>query len=67
MSQELSEQEQIRRNSLQELQAMGIDPYPAETYEVNVTTSEILENFPKDEKSFQDISILQKPQGTYAR
>jgi len=63
MSQELSEQEQIRRNSLQELQAMGIDPYPAETYNVNVTTSEILENFPKDEKSFQDISIAGRIMG----
>ena len=29
---ELSEQEIIRRNSLNELRAMGIDPYPADVY-----------------------------------
>ncbi len=63
MSQELSEQEQIRRNSLQELKALGIDPYPADTYEVNVTASEILENFPKDENSFQEISIAGRIMG----
>ena len=32
---ELSEQEIIRRNSLNELRAMGIDPYPAAEYVTN--------------------------------
>ena len=63
MSQELSEQEQIRRNSLQELRKMGIDPYPAETYDVNVTTAEIHEKFPSDETLFQDISIAGRIMG----
>jgi len=63
MSQELSEQEQIRRNSLKELIAMGIDPYPADTYEINVSTSEIQEQFPADEKLFQDISIAGRIMG----
>jgi len=63
MSQELSEQEQIRRNSLQELTAMGIDPYPAETYETNVTVSKILEEYPNNEKLFQDISIAGRIMG----
>lgn len=63
MSQELSEQEQIRRNSLQELTALGIDPYPAETYETNVTASEILEDYPNNEKLFQDISIAGRIMG----
>lgn len=53
----LSEQEQIRRNSLQELEKLGIDPYPAETFEVNATTSEINKNFPKDNSLYQNISI----------
>jgi len=57
MSQELSEQEQIRRNSLQELSKMGINPYPSETYDINITTTDILEKFPKDESLFRDISI----------
>jgi len=54
---ELSEQEIIRRNSLQELISLGINPYPAEGYEVNVTIQEILENFPKDQTVYQDVSL----------
>ena len=37
MSRQLSEQEQIRRNSLNELIKLGVNPYPAEEYDVNVT------------------------------
>lgn len=57
MHNELSEQEKIRRESLEELKKLGIDPYPAEGYEVNVTTEEIHQNFPKDETAYQDVSI----------
>ena len=53
----LSEQEIIRRQSLEELRKLGIEPYPAEKFEVNVTAKEILENFPKDESLYQEISI----------
>jgi lysyl-tRNA synthetase, class II len=55
MAQLHSEQEQIRRNSLNELIKLGIDPYPADEYEVNVTAQEILDNYP--EKSFDQVSI----------
>ena len=54
---ELTEQEQIRRNSLNELKKLGINPYPAALYEVNVKSSEILEQYPQDNTLFQDISI----------
>jgi len=54
---ELSEQEIIRRNSLQELIDLGINPYPAEGFEVNVTIQEILDNFPNDSALYQDISL----------
>jgi lysyl-tRNA synthetase class 2 len=54
---ELSEQEIIRRNSLQELIQLGIDPYPAEGYEVNATVSEILEKFPSDPGLYQEVSL----------
>ena len=57
MSIELSEQEQIRRNSLQELLNLGIDPFPADTFEINSTTTEILEKYPTDNSLFQEISI----------
>ncbi|MCB2220249.1 MAG: lysine--tRNA ligase [Bacteroidetes bacterium] len=54
---ELSEQEILRRNSLKELRDLGIDPYPAELFKVNVTAKEIHDQFPKDNGLFQDVSI----------
>ncbi|MBO4655390.1 MAG: lysine--tRNA ligase [Bacteroidales bacterium] len=54
---ELSEQEIIRRKKLEDLLNLGIDPYPAAEYEVNATTAEILEEFPKDNSKFQNVSI----------
>ena len=46
---QLSEQEIIRRQSLDEIVKLGINPYPAELYDVNVTAREIHENYPKQE------------------
>ena len=57
MEHALSEQEQIRRDSLQELLNLGIDPYPPETFAVNVSAAEIKQNFPEDNSLYQDISI----------
>lgn len=54
---ELTEQEQVRRNSLNELKKLGINPYPAALYEVNATSTEILKNFPQDNSLFQEVSI----------
>ena len=42
---ELSEQEIGRRQSLQELRDMGINPYPAEAYPTDAFSTEIKENF----------------------
>jgi lysyl-tRNA synthetase class 2 len=53
----LSEQELVRRNSLNELRKLGIDPYPAEGFKVNVTAEEIKEKFPNDNSLFQEVSI----------
>ncbi len=47
---ELSEQEIGRRQSLQELRQMGIDPYPAAEYPVNAYSDDIKANFKDDEK-----------------
>ena len=44
---ELTEQEIIRRKSLEELRKMGIDPYPAELYPVNAFSEDLRENFDK--------------------
>ena len=54
---ELSEQELIRRNSLEELRRLGIDPYPAQMFETNVTTQTIREEFNPEENNLQDIAI----------
>jgi lysyl-tRNA synthetase class 2 len=45
----LNDQEQFRRSSMNQLRAMGIEPYPAATYEVNITAKEIHEKFSKEE------------------
>ena len=42
---ELSEQEIGRRESLQQLRQMGINPYPAAEYPVNAWSTDIIENF----------------------
>lgn len=57
MNMELSEQEQIRRNSLAELQKLGINPYPAEGFDTNITTEEIHKQFPENEENFQEVTI----------
>ncbi len=57
MSYELSEQEQIRRQALEELYKMGINPYPAETFEINAISTEIHVNFPANTHMYQDVSI----------
>ncbi len=51
----LSEQEIIRRQSMDELNKLGINPYPAELFEVNVTSQEIHANYPQRE--YKNISI----------
>ncbi len=53
----LSEQEAIRREALNELRALGIDPYPAGSFPVNTTTTEILENFNPKKENFSDVSL----------
>ena len=42
---ELSEQELVRRQSLDELKQMGVEPYPASGYDVNAHSIEIINEF----------------------
>ncbi len=53
----LSEQELLRRESMQELMKLGIDPYPADLFEVNVTAADIHENYERDKTNYKNISI----------
>jgi lysyl-tRNA synthetase class 2 len=60
---DLSEQEQIRRQALDELRKLGIDPYPAAMFPVTVNTREILDNFSAREGEYQDVSIAGRLMG----
>ena len=53
---ELSEQEIIRRGSLNELRAMGIDPYPAAEYVTNAFSTDIKADF-RDDAEPRQVSI----------
>ncbi|MBO7069509.1 MAG: lysine--tRNA ligase [Bacteroidaceae bacterium] len=50
---ELSEQEIVRRNNLQQLRDLGIDPYPAAEYPVTAWSTDIV-------KDFVDLPIIGK-------
>ena len=54
---ELSEQEAIRRSSLQKLRELGINPYPADEYTVNATSAEIKEKYNPEKNNYQDVSL----------
>lgn len=54
---ELSEQEIFRRESLQQLRELGIEPYPAALYKVDAYSTEIKENFNEEETPQRQVSI----------
>ena len=54
---QLSEQEILRRKSKEDLEKLGINPYPAELFEVNASAKEILENYERHKSDYRDISI----------
>ncbi|MBJ2183747.1 MAG: lysine--tRNA ligase [Muribaculaceae bacterium] len=54
---ELSEQEIIRRGSMDAMRKMGIDPYPAAEYPVDAYSDEIRANFSDDEASPRNVCV----------
>ena len=46
--QHLSEQEIVRRENLQKIRDLGIDPYPPEQYDVNAHAADILANYQEE-------------------
>lgn len=55
----LTEQEIIRRQTLQEIRDLGIDPYPAQSYETNTSVREIMENYSEEKaEEFQDVAVM---------
>lgn len=54
---QLSEQEQIRRESLAELRKLGIDPYPAAEYKTNAFAKDILENYSPEINNYTEVCL----------
>lgn len=57
MSIALSEQEILRREKLNQLRALGINPYPPEEFKVTATAQDILENFEKSPETYKQVTI----------
>ena len=53
----LSEQEILRREERKELMEMGVNPYPAALFEVNVSSQEIHENYERRKTDYKNISM----------
>lgn len=53
----LSEQEQIRRDSLEALKKLGINPYPAAEYKTNAFAKDILDTYTPEKNNFQDVTL----------
>jgi lysyl-tRNA synthetase class 2 len=53
----LSEQEQIRRESLDELRKLGINPYPAAEYKTTAFAKDILENYAPEKNNYQAVCL----------
>ena len=47
---QVTEQEKIRREKLEELKKLGINPYPAELFPVNNFSSKLIENFNENQE-----------------
>lgn len=55
--QELSSQEIQRREKLQQLRDLGIEPYPAALFEVNATAEEIKANYERNKLDYKNVSL----------
>lgn len=57
MSPELSEQEQVRRENLEKIRELGIDPYPAEEFPVNTLARDVLERYEKEGEDLGELAL----------
>lgn len=60
---QLSEQELLRRQYLEEFHNLNINPYPAEAFDVNTNTKQIKEEFNAELNNFKDVSIAGRIMG----
>ncbi|MCK9304879.1 MAG: lysine--tRNA ligase [Bacteroidales bacterium] len=54
---DFNEQEINRRESLKTMRNLGIEPYPAEAFEVNISTAEIREKYDPEKGNLNDVKI----------
>jgi lysyl-tRNA synthetase class 2 len=54
---ELNEQQLLRRQSLQKLRELGVDPFPAEGFDVNVTATEIHTHYENNKLAYKQVRI----------
>lgn len=59
----LSEQEILRRQKREELIRMGIEPYPAEEFVVNVTAADIIKNYENNKIDYKNVTIAGRLMG----
>jgi len=59
----LSEQEHIRRESLDELRKLGINPYPAAEYKTDAFAQDILNNYTPEKNNFQEVCLAGRIMG----
>lgn len=60
---ELSDQEIARRNSLEDIRNMGIDPYPAQEFEVTAHATEILQTFRDEDTEMRHVRVAGRIMG----
>lgn len=63
MSKELTELEIQRRESLEKIKALGINPYPQALYEVNVSSADIHQHYTADSTNYTNVSIAGRLMG----
>ncbi len=63
MERNLSDQEQQRRSALEQIRELGIDPYPPETFEANISTADIKSEFYKNPDSLTGLKLAGRLMG----
>jgi len=53
----LTEQEQIRRSSLDAIRKMGIDPYPPQEVEITHSSKDVIDRFSEGTKEWEDVKL----------
>ncbi len=63
MNQNLSEQEQVRRNSMEQMRNLGIEPYPAAEFIVTAHADDIKENFDETLEEPRQVAVAGRIMG----